>query len=90
MCLQQLCVTQGFFPPQQEYTLKGNGHQIEFKYLDKNNYKCSSDEMSSLPFPTRFWLKPMVEILFIGETSTEFFLRFLSLLIGSLAISSFF
>ncbi len=49
---------------------KGRSHQMELKYLDKNKYStyrskepslqvfefsnCSSDEMSSLPFPTQF------------------------------------
>ncbi len=35
--------------------------------------KCSSDEMSSLPFPKRFRCKHMGEIANIGETSTKFF-----------------
>jgi hypothetical protein len=32
--------------------------------------RCSADEMSSRPFPTRFSWKYIEEIIFIGEVST--------------------
>ncbi len=64
------------------------GPETEFKYLDnKTGYKSekepllvfefsnSSDEMSSLPFPTRFRRRGTYvrkNILYIGKTSTKF------------------
>ncbi len=66
--------------------LKGLPHEIEFKYLGKiTTYmpkwepvlvfkfsKCSSDAMSSFPFPMRLRWKHMGDITYIGESFTKF------------------
>ncbi len=55
-------------------TWTGLGHEIEFKYFSNGFWisKCSTDEMSSLPFPSRFRWIHMEEITLLGDTSTEF------------------